>query len=61
MVTFSPCRTTKVNVLEDALNGVALDRLRNRQHVSPPDTPGEQHVGATLLDRLGKLARGQRM
>ena len=50
----------QVDVLEDALDRMALDRLRDRELIGAIDVEREQHVHAAVLERLRELARRQR-
>ena len=50
----------QVDVLVDALDRVALDRLRDGQLLAAFELEGEQHVGAAVADGVGELAGRQR-
>ena len=51
----------QVDMLERVLDRITLDGLRQRQRLGAvADLDGEQLVGATVTDRGGELARGER-
>ena len=49
----------QVDVLEVALDRVALDRLRDGELLAALDVEGQQHVGAAVPDGVGELAGRQ--